>query len=201
MSKTISEKKLLVYSAYSQTIESIQHYNSVQATYKTFASTWLLATFIGVGHTLTPSEISLNFPPLLAAAFICLASATGIFLIWYLDLIVCEQAIAATVFEGLEIEKKHTWLPSYYHNVNQIAGFLNYIYLKAIFYLGCFAILFFSMGACFFFYFSARSMLLICLIPILTLGLILGISLLLIKVMKKTDPYLRLHYLKGKNLV
>lgn len=201
MSKDVSEDKLLAYGSYSQIADLLQHYNSIQATYRTFASTWLLATFIGIGYALASREVNIPFHPLVVVAFISLASATGIFLMWHMDLIVCEQSIAATVHGGIELEKQNPWLPRYYHNINRMGTLMGYIKLKALFYIGCLSILFITMGASLTFYVAITNSPLRFFIPIFTLFLIILVGYAMITTMRKSDPYIQIDELKRKNLV
>lgn len=196
-----TEDNLLIYGAYSQIAEFLQHYNGIQATYRTFASSWLLATFIGIGYSLSSKEIGLPFHPLVTVAFICLASTTGVILIWYMDLIVCEQSIAAVVYEGIELEKKNAWLPRYYHNINRIGSLLSYVNLKSFFYLGCIAILFITIAVALTIYAILMGYTHVVFIPVISVFFVCLISYALISTMKKTDPYHRLEILKRKKLV
>ncbi|HSW85913.1 MAG TPA: hypothetical protein VLG49_00275 [Rhabdochlamydiaceae bacterium] len=202
MEKKVSEDQLLTFGAYSQIATFLQHYNGIQVTYKTFASSWLLATFIGIGYALSVNEVNLPFHPLIIIAFVALASSTGIFLIWYLDLIICEQSIAAVLYEGIEMEKKYPWLPRYYNNVNDNCKLLSYINLKSFFYIGCIGILFITMGASLAYYVvSENKSNLFMLIPVFTILLIALAGFILISSSKKADPYERLEKLKRKHLV
>lgn len=200
MSKAVPENRLLAYGAYTQIAESLQHYNRVQAIYRSFVSTWLIATFIGIGYSLSSFEINLPFHPLLTIAFICTASTMGISLVWYMDLIVCEQQIAASVFEGIELEKMHPWLPRFYNNIKDMRGLISYVNLKNIFYIGCFTILITTAGASITIYFNLKHPEYVILVPLVTISLVVLSSVLLIASTKRTDPYYRLQKLKGKHI-
>lgn len=194
----VLEQDLLVYGAYTQIVESLQHYNRVQAIYRTFISTWLLATFVGIGYVLSSYETNLPFHPLVTVAFICLASAMGVFLVWFMDLIVCEQQIAASVFEGIELEKTHKWLPKFYHNIQGMCGLVSYINMKSIFYIGCQTILIITGGSSVTVYISIEHKYFSMTIPIISVILILLTAYVLISATKKTDPYYRLKKLSGE---
>jgi hypothetical protein len=87
-----------------------RHFNQLQATYRTLASTWLLATFAGIGFTLLNGK-SIPIDWLLAAAVIAVLGAAGISLLWNLDLLVYHRLLDAAFYTGLQIEKRHTELP------------------------------------------------------------------------------------------
>jgi hypothetical protein len=201
MGKEISETQLLTYITYSQISESLQHYNNIQVTYRTFASSWLLASFIGMIYSLSSREVNLPFHPLITVAFICLASITGIVLIWYMDLIITERSIAAFVYDGVELEKKYLWLPRFYTNNSSFSGLVSYIHLKGIFYIGCVSTLLFMMGAALSFYKYLSHWGLWPVIPFITLVITFLVAYCLVLAMGKTDPYVRIETLKRKKLV
>jgi hypothetical protein len=201
MDQELSEEKFLVYGTYSQIADILKHRDSIQATYRTFASTWLLATFVGIGYALSSKETSIPFHPLLAVAFISLASATGIFIIWLMDLVSCEQSIASMVYNGMELERQHAWLPHYYHNVNEMGSLRKFIRLKALFYNGCLSILFITMGTSLTLYASISNHFSRFFIPVFTIFLILLVRFAILSSMRKNDPYKRIEELKRKNHV
>ena len=178
------------YGCYRQIAVSLQHYNRIQTTYRTFTSTWLLATFFGIGYTLSSLEVNLPFHPLVITAFICLASATGVSLVWYMDLIICEQHIAALVVDGMELEKKHNWLPQFYHTVNKMSKLLGYVTLKGVFYVGCFVILFIAMGASLTIFLKTLGNKYYIAVPFIDLIVMGAISRYIFICMKRYDPYL-----------
>ncbi len=197
---SVTEDSLLIYASYTQIAVSLQHYNRIQTTYRTFASTWLLATFIGIGYSLSSLEVNLPFHPLIIVAFICLASSSALSLVWYMDLIICEQFIASLVIEGIELEKNYDWLPSLYHNVNKMKTLLSYVNLKGIFYVGCFAILLITMGTSLTLYTQLKYKNVCIAIPFITLLSIIGINYLIIYSMQKNDPYRRLQKIKREKI-
>jgi len=146
MAKKVTESKLITYGIYSHILESFQHYNRIQVTYRTFVSTWILATFIGIGYSLSSLEVDLPVHPLIIVTLICFASFCGISLIYYMDLIVTERSIVVLVHESLEMEKKNPWLPQVIHTCDEINHLLGYVNMKSIFYLGCYMILFLTLA-------------------------------------------------------
>jgi len=89
--------------------ENERHFNNLQHNYRVLASTWLLAMFAGIGYVLTAKD--LPFAPQLIIAFLGLAGACGITLLWNLDLRVYHQLLESVFVEGLKLEKKYNWLP------------------------------------------------------------------------------------------
>ncbi len=197
LSVGVTEESLLIYGAYTQIVESLQHYNRVQTIYRTYVSTWLMATFVGIGYVLTSMEVGLPFHPLVTTAFMCVASSMGVLLIWYMDLIVCEQQIAASVYEGIVLEQQHEWLPRFYHNIKNMSGLINYVSLKCILYIGCISILIIVGGSSLTFWVINTNHYLSFVIPIFVFVLIFLTSMLLISSTKKSDPYYRLQKIKG----
>ena len=89
--------------------ESERHFNDLQVRYRLLASTWLLASFAGVGFIMTDSS-QLNGEDLI----LCLISAggtIGVIVIWVLDLLGYHRLLAAYFLEGLRIEDENPGLP------------------------------------------------------------------------------------------
>jgi len=201
MGQKIHEKDLLAYSSFMQIIDNLQHYNRIQVAYRLLASTWLLASFFGIGYSLSSYEVNLPFNPLITVALICVGSCMGIFLIWYMDLIVCERFIATIVYQGIDLEKQNAWLPQILHSVNQIRSWLGYVNSKLVFYIGCFAIILIALGTSISIFLSLKNHYLWIAIPFLTILTIVVMIYLLLFSTKKTDPYIRLKTLKKNHHV
>ena len=89
-------------------------FNTLQANYRALASTWLLATFGGVGFmwSLRPDpKLPLPIPVDVVILFIGVAGAVGITLIWLLDLIVYHQLLEVVFWTGLAVELEHPEIP------------------------------------------------------------------------------------------
>ena len=89
--------------------ESERHFNSIQARYRLLASTWLLASFAGIGFSMTKLE-----SPADKDIFLCLIAAAGsigIVIIWVLDILGYHRLLAAYFLEGLRTENEHRDLP------------------------------------------------------------------------------------------
>ena len=88
-----------------------RHFNQMQNVCRSLASTWLLATFAGIGYiferTSTPyGGIGVRH----AASLIALAGGTGIFLLWIIDVMVYHKLLLAVLNEAQALEAK-TALP------------------------------------------------------------------------------------------
>lgn len=199
MATKLTEDHLLNYAAFIQVIDSLQHYNRIQVTYRIFASTWLLATFFGIGYSLSSYEVNLPFNPLLIVALICLASAIGIFLIWYMDLIITERFIATIVYQGIDLENQNPWLPQILNNVVQLTSLLGYVSLKSVFYIGCFIILTSTVGAAISIYLYLNHNFLWIYVPFLTVIIMVFFSYILVFSSKSADPYHRLNKIGRKD--
>src|SRR5215212_6768364 len=82
-----------------------RHFNELTHQYRLLASTWLLGTFAAIGYILTnvgvkPND-SLSFYRELIIAAIALAGATGITLVWILDLKVYQKLLGCFFLAAL----------------------------------------------------------------------------------------------------
>src|SRR5512134_877134 len=104
----------LVWKIYSGLSEECRHFNGLQSTYRSLASTWLLATFAGIGFVL--KDIHTPYSHLFIGG-IALAGALGILMLWLLDLKVYHLLLAAAFAEQLRLERKYDWLPRMAHSM------------------------------------------------------------------------------------
>jgi hypothetical protein len=89
--------------------EAERHFNDIQARYRVLASTWLLASFAGIGFVLTRLEV-----PEEKDLFLCLIAAggsIGVLIIWLLDILGYHRLLGAYFVEGLRIELENQNLP------------------------------------------------------------------------------------------
>ena len=96
--------------------EEERHFNQLQSVYRGVASTWLLATFGAVGYVLFNKDVTISDPNWnshVVSAAICVLGATGICLIWILDLKVYHQLLMAVFEEGRKLETEFAWLPRF----------------------------------------------------------------------------------------
>ncbi|MCF0039766.1 cupin domain-containing protein [Dyadobacter fanqingshengii] len=114
--------------------EQERHFNTLTGTYKTMASTWLLAVFGGIGFVLA-NRIE---PWLLYTAGIGIAGSVGILLLWIIDLCVYQRLLNAAFTEGLKIEERYIWLPRIRHvmvanvNTGSITTNLSWFYVLGV---------------------------------------------------------------------
>lgn len=127
-----------LFKYYSLMIDRLRHFNKMQIKCRLYAIIGILITFIGIGYAVTPIESPVPAHNLLVVMFICIASCSGIFLIWYMDLIIFERRIATTLFQMLEYENKSEWLPKIIKSLVIFHKPWNYVHLKTFFYIGIF---------------------------------------------------------------
>jgi hypothetical protein len=88
-----------------------RHFNDIQSKYRALASTWLLATFGGVGFVLSQRTLELPFDRLVGAGFLGVAGAVGVVLLWVLDLLVYHRLLDAVFVAALKLEADYPQLP------------------------------------------------------------------------------------------
>jgi len=130
---------------------SERHFNNLEHQYRLLASTWLLGTFAAVGYILTnvgakPDDWLGSYRELIVAA-IAFAGATGITLVWILDLRVYQQLLQSYFLAGLDLEDQHEWLPPIRHNMRRTQKRGTVVVNVAWFYIGCTTILLLIGGA------------------------------------------------------
>jgi hypothetical protein len=117
-----------------------RHFNEMQARYRALASTWLLATFAGVGFIVSQDKFEI-LPVEIAVIAIALAGASGIGLLWNLDLMVYHQLLDAVFAAGLQLEYSHPRLPSLRRNMVRATASKGVLPRVIWFYLGTIAVL------------------------------------------------------------
>lgn len=185
----ITEDDLLIYGSYQEVAASLQYSNNCQLNYRMLTFTWLLATFIGIGYTLSSVEVNLPFHPLIIVVILSIASLLVIGIIWYLDLIVQEKNIASAVNAGLRLEERTAWLPKAYTNVVELSELFSYVKQKSYFYLGAACLLVVTASASLTFYFYVQSYMFW---PAVIIGTVLFVYILLVlnnRAIESTDPY------------
>ena len=91
--------------------DSEHHFNDLCFKIRTLASTWLLATFAGVGFILT-GQGDFVFAKTTVVILICWAGAVGVFVLWILDLQVYQKLLNTWFDARKEIEQESTYLPN-----------------------------------------------------------------------------------------
>jgi hypothetical protein len=94
--------------AYKEFGDYERHFNQMQSICRGFASTWLLATFGGIGYALWNSNFAASVvgPRTAAASLVALAGGTGIFLLWLIDIVVYHRLLVAVTYESSELEER-----------------------------------------------------------------------------------------------
>ena len=95
--------------------ESERHFNNIQAKYRLLASTWLLASFAGIGFVLKDLGTASEKDLLLFA--ITAGGSFGVVLIWILDILGYHRLLGAYFLEGLRIEQENPELPQIRHQM------------------------------------------------------------------------------------
>lgn len=103
-----------VWDIYKALTEECRHFNALESTYRTFASTWLLATFGGIGFILKETPTA---HPLLLVAGVSAAGALGIHLLWLMDIMVYHRLLTAVFAEQLLLEGRYARLPQTAHGM------------------------------------------------------------------------------------
>jgi hypothetical protein len=98
---------------------SERHFNTLQSSYRTLASTWLLAAFAGIGFVLS-TQVELFIPKELVMAGIGLGASIGIYLLWIIDLLFYQGLSSASFQEARILESRYAWLPQVRNNMREI---------------------------------------------------------------------------------
>jgi hypothetical protein len=90
--------------------DSEEHFNGIKAKCRTLASTWLLAAFAAMGF-LVSETISISIPVEVVILGLGLAAASGMLLLWVLDLLVYHRLLDAYFREAASLEQRYPELP------------------------------------------------------------------------------------------
>jgi ABC-type uncharacterized transport system fused permease/ATPase subunit len=85
-----------------------RHFNQMQSVCRSLASTWLLATFAGIGYIF--EKFTANYGSTgvsVAAALVALAGGTGISLLWIIDVVVYHRLLVAVAEQAKRLEAEH----------------------------------------------------------------------------------------------
>jgi len=96
-----------------------RHFNNAQSNCRALASTWMLATFAGIGVVIS-KDLSVQFPKELIIAAMGLASAVGLSLLWMLDLLVYQRLLDSAYYEARKLEIDQPWLPQVRNNMRKL---------------------------------------------------------------------------------
>lgn len=130
----------LIWDMYKSLTEQCAHFNSLESTYRSLTSTWLLATFGGIGFVLQEqASLKLYVPYLIAA--IAFAGAAGVLLLWLLDLGVYHKLLSSAFSEQLRLEKQNPWLPQVAHKMMETQKGIGVVPRVVWFYIGTYSAL------------------------------------------------------------
>ncbi len=126
-----------------------KHFNELQSRYRTLASTWLLAAFAGIGFVFSTSLTTPVSTEVVAAAM-ALAGATGIMLLWVLDVVVYHDLLIAGYVAGQHLENLFQWLPPVRTNFAKLAQEPVRWYIAAFYMSGISILCFIAAVSCWF---------------------------------------------------
>ncbi|MFT4217475.1 MAG: hypothetical protein QM619_09885 [Micropruina sp.] len=89
-----------------------RHFNDLESRYRTLASTWLLATFAGLGFIAT-QEVYISFPREILMSIVAFAGSSGIYFLWNLDIMVYHKLLDACFLAGVLLENETEGLPKF----------------------------------------------------------------------------------------
>lgn len=120
------------------------HLNEWSNKYRMLASTWLFASFAGAGFLARSPDGPNPLPVhrLEALFYLMLAAASGIVLMWILDVFVYRRLLDATVAERRKLEVRYSWLPQVQLRIERM--FANGMPIDrriSLYYLGCSVVL------------------------------------------------------------
>ncbi len=102
-----ADNESIAYGLYALLCSHEDHYNNLQNKYKGLTVTWVIATFIAIGYLLSGYEKGLSVSTLLIITFLSILAATGVFLLWYLDVMVYDKLIRSIYHETCRLEQEH----------------------------------------------------------------------------------------------
>jgi hypothetical protein len=115
-----NEEKQRICEFYVELGSGERHFNNLQTTYRTFASTWLLAAFAATGFVLS-MKTDPAIPRGLLVSGIGLGAGVGIYLLWLIDLVFYQRLLSAFFQEAEILERKYEWLPQVRRNMRYLA--------------------------------------------------------------------------------
>lgn len=143
----------LIYGLYSQMRALGTHFSNMQNKYRTLASTWLLAAFIGIGFLLSRSHLDLPINTLLVIVILCFSAIVGILLLWHLDIILYYRFWLAVTVESAKLERHYSYLPRTNLHILEMNNTKKKYLFQSLFYIGCSILLFLIIAIAFYFYF------------------------------------------------
>jgi hypothetical protein len=89
---------------------SERHFNTIEATYRGLASSWLFASFTAIGVILSRKTLPLHLNPALMGCAIAALGVIGITLFWVIDVLVHHQLLDCWFRQGILLEKSNPWI-------------------------------------------------------------------------------------------
>ena len=111
-----------IFKAYCELGQIERSHSNIQSSYRTLASTWMLAAFAGIGVVIsTKGEFAFPIPRELLLV-VTLAGAVGLGLLWVLDLLFYQRLLDAAYIEAKDLEDRHRWLPQPRNTMRVLLG-------------------------------------------------------------------------------
>ncbi|RDE19442.1 hypothetical protein DV711_11140 [Motiliproteus coralliicola] len=118
--------------------EAEHHFNNLCFKIRTLASTWLLATFAGVGFLITKTiDQSLSIGDL--TVLLCWAGSLGIFTLWILDIQIYQKILNAWFEQRQAIESQHPEFPQLHQAITSTQPGGRATNLIKLYYIGLFS--------------------------------------------------------------
>jgi hypothetical protein len=129
-----------IWEIYKEIGTTERHFNDLQSKYRLLVSSWLLATFIGVGFVFT-NNLSLPIDSYSLISIISFFGSLGILLLWNLDIMVYHRLLDSAFIEGVILENDNDWLPKFRTNALKSQKGKGVLRRVMLFYLGIICIL------------------------------------------------------------
>jgi hypothetical protein len=129
--------KLLVYGIYTQLLQEKEFFGNLGRKYRALASTWLIAAFAGMGFLVSGHlNIELPFNFFIGIIILSFCTASGVTLLWFLDVVLYYTLTKAVLVELARLEKKHPWLGHVHWHLLLIRETPKYRVYQSSFYIG-----------------------------------------------------------------
>jgi hypothetical protein len=108
--------KLIAYGLFVKMQKLKMHYYSIKLRYKILASTWILASFIGLGYLISGKEIGLPTDLFTGIISVGILAAIGISLLYFFDIFIYHRLLHVIFVVSMDFEKKYKFLPQLSHD-------------------------------------------------------------------------------------
>jgi hypothetical protein len=106
-----SDERELILKAYCELGQIERSHSNTQTSYRTLASSWMLAAFAGIGFMISSKDFSFDIPKEVFILAVALAGGIGLGLLWILDLMFYQRLLDAAFIEARRLETTYEWLP------------------------------------------------------------------------------------------